>query len=141
MADLLLARGAGTDSGRLYHSSRQRREGDVATTTHVGPRVHHATRGACHHHASHEPFCPGLTLETCPSPSADSLRQVIIARVTRGDTRAQIEADLERDFGSAVRSTPKMEGFGLVGWGVPAVMLLVGAWWVTRWIRRRVVSV
>ncbi len=90
---------------------------------------------------SMSPFCPGLTLETCPSPSADSLRQVIIARVTRGDTRDQIEADLERDFGSAVRSTPKMEGFGLVGWGVPAVMLLVGAWWVTRWIRRRVVSV
>ena len=54
--------------------------------------------------------------------------------------RGQIEADPERDFGSAVRSTPKMEGFGLVGWGVPAVMLLVGAWWVTRWIRRRVVA-
>lgn len=89
---------------------------------------------------SMSPFCPGLTLETCPSPSADSLRQVIIARVQRGDTRAQIEIDLERDFGSAVRSTPKMEGFGLVGWGVPAVVLLLGAWWVTRWLRGRVVA-
>lgn len=88
---------------------------------------------------SMSPFCPGLTLETCPSPSADSLRQVIIARVQHGETRAVIEADLERDFGAAVRSTPKAEGFGLVGWGMPAVVMLVAAFFLTRWIRRRVV--
>lgn len=89
---------------------------------------------------SMSPYCPGLTLETCPSPSADSLRQVIIARVKRGDTRDRIEADLERDFGAAVRSTPKAEGFGLVGWAVPGVVMLVAAVFVTRWIRRRVVA-
>jgi cytochrome c-type biogenesis protein CcmH/NrfF len=88
--------------------------------------------------ASMSPYCPGLTLESCPSPSADSLRQVIIARVKRGDPRAMIEADLERDFGAAVRSTPKAEGFGLVGWGVPGVVMLVAAFALTRWIRRRV---
>ena len=87
--------------------------------------------------SSMSPFCPGLTLETCPSPSADSLRQVIIARVTRGDSRVQIEADLERDFGAAIRSTPKAEGFGLVGWVVPGVFMLVGMLWLTRWLRRR----
>lgn len=86
------------------------------------------------------PYCPGLTLETCPSPSADSLRQVIIARVNRGDRRVQIEADLERDFGSAIRSTPKAEGFGLVGWAVPGVFMLVGLLWLTRWLRRRTIT-
>jgi cytochrome c-type biogenesis protein CcmH/NrfF len=89
--------------------------------------------------SSMSPFCPGLTLETCPSPSADSLRQVIIARVQRGDARARIEADLEHDFGAAIRSTPKAEGFGLVGWSVPGLVMLVAAVVLTRWIRRRVV--
>lgn len=89
---------------------------------------------------SMSPYCPGLTLETCPSPSADSLRQVIIARVTRGDPRARIEADLERDFGASIRSTPKAEGFGLVGWAVPGLVMLVAAVFLTRWIRRRVVT-
>jgi len=86
------------------------------------------------------PFCPGLTLETCPSPSADSLRQVIIARVQRGDGRASIEADLERDFGSAIRSTPKAEGFGLIGWAAPGLFLLIGAVWMTRWLRRQTIA-
>jgi cytochrome c-type biogenesis protein CcmH/NrfF len=84
------------------------------------------------------PYCPGLTLEVCPSPQADSLRQVIIARVQRGDTRAVIEADLERDFGSEIRSMPKAEGFGLIGWAVPGLMILGGVLFVTRWLRRQV---
>lgn len=84
------------------------------------------------------PYCPGLTLEVCPSPQADSLRKVIIARVQRGDTRAMIEADLERDFGSEIRSMPRTEGFGLVGWAVPGLVVLVGAFFVTRWLRGQV---
>lgn len=84
------------------------------------------------------PYCPGLTLEVCPSPQADSLRKVIIARVQRGDTRAMIEADLERDFGAEIRSMPKTEGFGLVGWAVPGLVVLVGAFFVTRWLRGQV---
>lgn len=87
---------------------------------------------------SMSPYCPGLTLEVCPSPQADSLRQVIIARVKRGDSRAAIESDLERDFGAAIRSTPKGEGFGLVGWAVPGVVFLVALFVVTRWLRRQV---
>lgn len=84
------------------------------------------------------PYCPGLTLEVCPSPQADSLRKVIIARVKRGDTRTMIETDLERDFGAEIRSMPKTEGFGLVGWAVPGLVVLIGAFFVTRWLRRQV---
>ncbi len=84
------------------------------------------------------PYCPGLTLEVCPSPQADSLRTMIITRVQRGDSRTSIEADLERDFGTAIRSMPETEGFGLVGWGVPGVALVIGAVLVTRWLRSQV---
>lgn len=87
---------------------------------------------------SMSPYCPGLTLEVCPSPQADSLRKVIIARVQRGDSRTTIETDLERDFGAAIRSTPKSEGFGLVGWAVPGLVFLVALVVVTRWLRRQV---
>ena len=55
------------------------------------------------------PYCPGLTLEVCPSPQADSLRKVIIARVQRGDTRARL-------FGKRYRCTGSFPGkFGPVG--------------------------
>lgn len=87
---------------------------------------------------SMSPYCPGLTLEVCPSPQADSLRKVIIARVQRGDSRTMIETDLERDFGSAIRSTPKSEGFGLVGWMVPGAVFLIALFVVTRWLRKQV---
>jgi cytochrome c-type biogenesis protein CcmH/NrfF len=33
---------------------------------------------------------------------------------------------------------PKAEGFGLVGWAVPGLVVLVGAFIVTRWLRGQV---
>jgi cytochrome c-type biogenesis protein CcmH/NrfF len=89
---------------------------------------------------SMSPYCPGLTLAACPSPSADSLRQAIIARVNQGETKAHLLADLERSYGTAIRATPSATGFGLVGWAVPAVAFLVAAALVFRWLRRATAS-
>lgn len=85
---------------------------------------------------SMSPYCPGLTLAACPSPSADSLRQVIILRVQQGESRARIVADLEAHYGDAIRAAPAPSGFGLVGWAGPAVVFGIGALIVGRWLRR-----
>jgi cytochrome c-type biogenesis protein CcmH/NrfF len=81
------------------------------------------------------PFCPGLLLSNCPSPSADSLRTAIAERVERGDTRAEIEAELYATYGESIRGAPKAEGLGLVAWLAPAVVLLGGGAWIALWLR------
>ncbi len=85
---------------------------------------------------SMSPYCPGLTLSACPSPSADSLRQAIIVRVQQGESRARIVADLEAHYGDAIRAAPAPSGFGLVGWSVPAIAFAIGALVLMRWLRR-----
>ncbi|MGV3709121.1 MAG: cytochrome c-type biogenesis protein [Gemmatimonas sp.] len=81
------------------------------------------------------PFCPGLSLAACPSPSADSLRAVIVQRAQKGDSRDAILNDLSRDYGSAIRGSPEATGFGLVGWAMPGVAFLLGAFFLVRWMR------
>lgn len=85
---------------------------------------------------SMSPYCPGLTLASCPSPSADSLRRAIIDRVNAGESRASIMTSLTAHYGDAIRSAPDTTGFGLVGWLMPFVLLIAGGLWMNRWIRR-----
>ena len=86
---------------------------------------------------SMSPFCPGLTLQACPSPSADSLRRDIVARVRAGEPRDVILGRMYTEFGSAVRGAPEVSGFGLVAWVAPAVVVVLGFVMLTRWLRRR----
>ena len=90
---------------------------------------------------SMSPFCPGLSLTACPSPSADSLRRDIVARVIAGESKQSILTHLENDFGTAILGAPKFSGSGAVAWVVPGVFLVVGALLITRWIGRRSKSV
>ncbi len=85
---------------------------------------------------SMSPYCPGLTLASCPSPSADSLRRAIIDRVKAGESRSSIMSSLTAHYGDAIRSAPDTTGFGLVGWLMPFVLLAAGGLWMHRWIRR-----
>lgn len=86
---------------------------------------------------SMSPFCPGLTLQACPSPSADSLRHVIIARVRKGDSRDAIMKDLYADFGEAIRAAPPTVGLGLVAWVMPAIVIVIAGLVLTFWLRSR----
>lgn len=82
------------------------------------------------------PFCPGLLLANCPSPSADSLRDAIVRRVEAGETPEAIRNDLIATYGDAVRASPQASGLGLVAWVMPALFLMAGAIFVTTWLRR-----
>ncbi len=84
------------------------------------------------------PYCPGLSLASCPSPQADSLRKAIAVRFENGETPAQITEALVVDYGADIRGSPAFEGFGATAFVVPGLLMLVGALLIARWIRRSV---
>jgi cytochrome c-type biogenesis protein CcmH/NrfF len=82
------------------------------------------------------PFCPGLTLESCPSWYADSLRTVIRERMARGEPAERIRAELARDFGQRVLGEPTWQGFDVSGWLGPGVVVTASAVLLTLTLRR-----
>jgi cytochrome c-type biogenesis protein CcmH/NrfF len=82
------------------------------------------------------PYCPGMTLTTCPSEGAFVLKDEIRAQLSVGRTPEQVMEGLERRFGPEVRARPRPEGMGLVAWVGPFVALGAGALAITWWIRR-----
>ena len=90
------------------------------------------------------PFCPGLTLATCPSPGADSLRRDIRAKLVRGETPRAITAAYAADWGEEMLGAPPVRDWGVLLWTLPGVLLLMGgavlALWLLRLRRRAVAS-
>ena len=65
------------------------------------------------------PFCPGLTLGSCPSPDAATLREEISVRLRRGEPSTAIVADLEGRFGDVLDGAPRRQGVGWLAWLLP----------------------
>lgn len=83
------------------------------------------------------PFCPGLTLATCPSVYAETLRVSVRQRLDAGETPDAIEESLVAAFGESIRGAPRAAGLGLVLWALPAIVLGAGGIVVLWWLRAR----
>ena len=83
------------------------------------------------------PYCPGLLLANCPSPSADSLRKALVDRAARGASESELRAELTRIYGDAVSAAPTMTGLGAVAWIAPFALLLGVGLLVALWMRRQ----
>ena len=81
------------------------------------------------------PYCPGLLLANCPSPSADSLRRALVERAARGETEGELRAALVATYGPRVLAEPPMRGFGSLAWLAPFALLLTGLAVLRRWLR------
>lgn len=68
------------------------------------------------------PFCPGLTLEECPSQQASELRGQIERRISARQTNRQIDGWLVREYGESVLGRPS----GSLAWTVPAGFAAAG---------------
>jgi len=68
------------------------------------------------------PFCPGLTLEECPSEQATGLRHRISDKVASGANNRQIDDWLVSQYGRAVLANPPQ----VWAWLVPAGLALAG---------------
>ena len=81
------------------------------------------------------PYCPGLTIATCPSPGADSLRRDIRARLARGDAPRTIVDWYVASWGEQVLGAPPARQLGLVLWVLPGLALVLGVAGLVLWLR------
>ena len=84
--------------------------------------------------------CQNLSVHDSPSEMARQMRDLIRERLAHGDTPAQVMAYFEARYGPWVLLSPRLQGFGLLAWLLPAAGLLGGAVAVAvlarRWARR-----
>lgn len=78
------------------------------------------------------PFCPGLTLEECPSDQASRLRGEINEMVLRGDTNEQIDRWIVDNFGEVALARPD----GTLAWVAPPLAILAGLFVIAFVLRR-----
>jgi cytochrome c-type biogenesis protein CcmH len=87
------------------------------------------------------PFCPGVTLENCPSDAAVALRAKILAHAEAGWSKDRILTWLEDEYGPSIRAVPRPSGTGLWAWLAPGLALLAGVIVASvlarRWTARR----
>jgi len=84
------------------------------------------------------PFCPGLLIANCPSPGAAELKEQVKVELAAGVPADSVRALLRAAYGDQVEAVPPAEGFGLLAWIMPGVVLLGGGVVVAWWLRRRV---
>jgi len=72
--------------------------------------------------------CPtcNTPLDVSDSPAAQRMKVFIAERIAEGDDKQQIIDALVDEFGRGVLATPPKEGFDLVAWIVPIVLVLAG---------------
>jgi cytochrome c-type biogenesis protein CcmH len=68
------------------------------------------------------PFCPGLTLEECPSQQAAELRNQIEAKVRSGATNREIDEWVVANYGESAMARPRES----MAWLAPAVAAGLG---------------
>lgn len=84
------------------------------------------------------PYCPGLSLESCPSPDAHLLRNEIRRVMAEGQTEEEVRSALVSRYGRAVLGIPPDDNFGKLAWSLPFIALLGAGGLVTFWLRNRV---
>jgi cytochrome c-type biogenesis protein CcmH len=83
------------------------------------------------------PFCPGLTVASCPSPGAEEMRQEVRRRLGAGEGEPAIVAALVATYGVEILGAPPARRWGLALWIPPALALLLGGGALALWLRRR----
>ena len=83
------------------------------------------------------PYCPGLMLETCPSPQAGALRDSIYDLAAEGATTEEIVEWMLGRHGEEWRGVPEMSGAGLLAWVIPPIAILLGIGLLVTWLRSK----
>jgi cytochrome c-type biogenesis protein CcmH len=81
------------------------------------------------------PFCPGMTLATCPSSQAAELRDDIREQLARGASTEEVLDELYGVWGEEVLGPRSALGAGLLAWLIPAVVIAVAGAGLLAWVR------
>ncbi len=82
------------------------------------------------------PYCPGQTLEVCPSWQAEVLRDSIDQWAWNGLTADSLIELVLATHGEEYRGFPKRSGTGLLAWFMPPAALILGLGLVVLALRR-----
>lgn len=83
------------------------------------------------------PYCPGRTLNDCPSTQASELKSWILAQEVAGRSQTEVETDLYARYGDVILQAPKATGFGLAAYVLPVLAVAAGAALVVVFLRRQ----
>lgn len=72
------------------------------------------------------PFCPGRSLNDCPSSKAAELKDEMRAQLEAGKSGEEVLQGVFQRFGDQYRAVPKFAGVGILVWLVPAGFVVVG---------------
>ena len=82
------------------------------------------------------PFCPGKTLNDCPSSEAAKLKSKLKDELIRGVQPEAVINELVAQYGEELRAAPSNEGFGRLAWLGPLIFLGLGAVGLLIWLKR-----
>jgi len=81
------------------------------------------------------PYCPGMSLASCPSEGAFRLKGRIRAALDSLPSEAVMES-LVAEFGEGISARTPTRGLGLFAWLAPFAALVLGALGLTWWLSR-----
>jgi cytochrome c-type biogenesis protein CcmH len=73
------------------------------------------------------PFCPGRSLNDCPSSKAQDLKLEMRKQLEGGMTPEQVLEGVFSKFGDQYRAVPRYDGFGKLVWWAPLGFIILGA--------------
>ena len=72
------------------------------------------------------PFCPGRSLNDCPSQKAHELKDSIRQQLKEGKSPDAVVENVVAEYGEQYRASPKLSGFGWVAWCLPFIFVGLG---------------
>jgi len=72
------------------------------------------------------PFCPGRSLNDCPSSKAAELKDEMRAQLEAGQSGEEVLRGVFQKYGDQYRAVPQFSGVGMLVWLVPASFVLLG---------------
>lgn len=72
------------------------------------------------------PFCPGRSLNDCPSSKAHDLKMELREQLASGVSEQEVLEDVFKKYGDKYRAIPQYAGFGKLVWWIPLGFILLG---------------
>ncbi len=82
------------------------------------------------------PVCQGLSVADSHTPAATAMRGKVERLLAAGYSEAQVLTTFEASYGEFIRLAPRAQGFNVVVWVAPAVIVLGGLLVVAGRLRR-----
>ena len=72
------------------------------------------------------PVCPSETIDESQVPIAKQMRDIVREKLSLGETKEEILDYFSQRYGEAILAKPTAEGFNLIVWIIPPIIVVVG---------------